>query len=73
MPTSTQGSRVQTLDEYLTREQVADLLNVTLRTLDRWCAKSNSPRRIKVGGRVLFPVAGLKAFLDEHRDDKRDE
>lgn len=73
MPTSTTRSRVQTLDEYLTREQVADLLNVTLRTLDKWCATDNCPPRIKVGGRVLFPVHGLKAFLDEHRDDKRGE
>jgi hypothetical protein len=35
---------------------------VTLSTLDNWRSQSRGPRFVKIGGRVLYPVAEVEAY-----------
>ena len=35
---------------------------VTLATLDNWRSQNRGPRFVKIGGRVLYPVAEVEAY-----------
>ena len=35
---------------------------VTLSTLDNWRSQNRGPRFVKIGGRVLYPVAEVEAY-----------
>lgn len=53
--------------EYWTKEQLAALIpggGVSPRTLDRWHARRVGPPRIRCGNLVLYPKAGVQAWLD---------
>lgn len=49
--------------DYLTREQVADLLGKSVPTLDRWHRLGEGPVRTKIGKTVLYRVPSLKAWM----------
>ena len=50
--------------QLLTRREAARLLRVSVVTLGRWTRsrKMNLPHA-RIGGRVLYPAAGLAAFI----------
>lgn len=53
--------------DYWTNKQLAPLIpggGVSPRTLDRWHARRIGPPRIRVGNLVLYPKAGVQAWLD---------
>lgn len=52
-------------EPYLTQDQVADLLHVSPRTLERHRVAGTGPRFMKIGARVLYDRADLKAWLSE--------
>jgi excisionase family DNA binding protein len=49
----------------LTKADVADLLRVSVRTLDR-LRVSGALRAVRVRGRVLFSPQDVQAFIDAH-------
>ncbi len=44
----------QTLPDFLSKKELADVLSLTPRTLDRYHAQRVGPARIRVGRRVLY-------------------
>ena len=60
--------REETLEDLhlYTREEVADLLGVNSRTVDRWI-RSGRLGAFKLGGAVRISAADLSAFLEDHR------
>jgi hypothetical protein len=48
---------------YITPERLAALLDVSVRTLNRWHAMRIGPPRVKVGRLVLFDLAKLPEWL----------
>jgi len=53
--------------EYLNIEQAADFIGVSRQTLDLWRMEATGPSYHRVGRRVLYSVADLRAFMDAHR------
>lgn len=49
-------------------KEAAQMLGVTDRTVRNW-TKSGELHARRIGGRVLYPVASLNAFLNEHDDN----
>lgn len=53
--------------EYLSIDEAADFIGVSRQTLDRWRMDATGPAVHRVGRRVLYSVADLRAFMGEHR------
>lgn len=49
--------------EYYTRQQLADELAMSVRTLDRWHAHREGPPRIAKGNLVLYSRAAVRDWL----------
>jgi excisionase family DNA binding protein len=54
-------------EKLLTPEEVAERLQVTLRTLQRWRTSGTGPAYIKSGRLIRYPEGDLKAWLAAHR------
>jgi len=48
---------------YLTDKQLAEKLNVTLRTVQRWEALRCGPPRVKIGARVFYKIESVRAWI----------
>lgn len=46
----------------LTPKETAERLRTTIGTLSNWRVRGDGPRFIKLGRKVLYPVAELEAF-----------
>lgn len=55
------------MGEYLTTEEVADLLRTSPETVRYWRHIGKGPKSFKVGRRVLFAVEDVQAFVAEAR------
>lgn len=51
----------------LKRMEAAKYIQRSVGTLEKWAAHKKGPRFIRVGGRTLYPVAELQAYLDAQR------
>ena len=49
-------------DAMLTRREAATYLRRTVNTLERWTALGMGPPCRKVGGKVLYPLSGVRRF-----------
>lgn len=49
--------------EYLTREQAAEVLRVSVRTMARLAARREGPRYVILGGRALYRPQALEDWL----------
>lgn len=58
---STQDTRL--LDEYLTKDEAADELDINVRTLNRWWAERRGPPRTKIGARVYYRRSAVRDWL----------
>ena len=47
---------------HLTPKEAADRLRLTVGTLSNWRVSGGGPRYIKVGRKVLYPLAEIEAF-----------
>jgi hypothetical protein len=54
-----------TLGEYVTPDQLAQHLGVSVRTLSRWHARRIGPPRCSVGKLILYRVAAVRAWMAE--------
>lgn len=57
------------LDGYLTREELAEELGKTPRTLDRWASLRVGPPRSKIGRTVVYRVAAVQSWLIQQEDE----
>jgi len=55
--------------EYLNIKQAADFIGVSRQTLDLWRMNAEGPAVHRVGTRVLYSVADLRAYMDERRHE----
>jgi len=49
--------------DFLTRQQLADELGTSVRTLDRWHARREGPPRISHGKLVLYRRSAVRSWL----------
>jgi hypothetical protein len=63
------------LEEFLTKEELADELGLNPRTLDRWGALGMGPPRTHIGRKILYRRASVQRWLtaQEHRGHDADE
>lgn len=55
--------------EYLSIKQAAEFIGVSRQTLDLWRMNAEGPAVHRVGTRVLYSVADLRAYMDEKRHE----
>ena len=51
------------LDGYISRESLAEQLNISTRTLDRWHGHRMGPPRCLIGRRVFYKVDSVRDWL----------
>lgn len=56
------------LSDYITREQLAEELKVTTRTLDKWAWMRSGPKKIKIGARCYYKRQDVLAWLEAQGD-----
>ncbi|WP_050750328.1 helix-turn-helix transcriptional regulator [Allochromatium vinosum] len=55
-------------ENYLTKDEAAEELGVTARTLDRWFAERIGPPRTKIGKLVLYRKAALVDWVAKREE-----
>lgn len=55
--------------EYLNIDEAAGFIGVSRQTLDKWRMDASGPAVHRVGRRVLYSIADLRAFMDGHRNE----
>ena len=55
--------------EFKTTEQAAAHLALKPKTLHNWRAQGRGPAFVKLGGRVLYPIRDLEAFVAANRHE----
>ena len=50
-------------DDFLNRDQIANFLNISVRTLSRRHAEGSGPPRIKHGGIILYYLPSVSEWL----------
>lgn len=55
------------LDDYVTREQLAEELKITTRTLDKWAWQKFGPKKIKIGARCYYHRHDVLGWMDSQR------
>lgn len=51
---------------YIAELDAASLLGVEVSTLRNWRSKGHGPAYSRAGGQMLYPINGLKDFLDDN-------
>lgn len=65
--------RIQERDEptFYTREELAEILHISLPTLGRWREAGLIPEPVKIDGRVLYDKAKVRDLIDQNYKLKR--
>lgn len=61
------------MNEYLTTNEVAELCRTSPETVRYWRHNKRGPRSLKVGRRVLYPAAEVRAWIESSPDEKQRE
>lgn len=54
---------------YLTTQEVADLLKLRAHSVATWRMKGVGPEYIKIGRMVRYPAARLREWIESHREE----
>jgi excisionase family DNA binding protein len=55
------------LDDYVTRDELAEQLGVSVRTIIRWCDYGDGPPVTAIGRKRLFYRPAVAAWLAKHQ------
>ena len=55
--------------EYLSIKQAAEFIGVSRQTIDLWRMNAEGPAVHRIGARVLYSVADLRAFMADQRKE----
>jgi predicted DNA-binding transcriptional regulator AlpA len=58
-------------ERLLTRAEVADLLQMPIKTLARWASRGEGPPYLKVGRHTRYDIGELRRWLDDQRSQRR--
>ena len=61
--TAPNGSNPNLLEGFLTRDQLAEALGRSIRTIDRWQTLRAAPPRLVLGKLILFRVESVQEWL----------
>jgi predicted DNA-binding transcriptional regulator AlpA len=67
--TTSQQDSTAIVDNLLTRFEVAKLLNITPRSLDRWAYQNEGPRRFKIGRLTWYDKQDVNAWLEKQKTE----
>lgn len=56
---------IPVLDDCMDKTETAREMRVSARTLDRWWSERIGPPRIKVGAKVFYRRAAVRAWIEE--------
>lgn len=48
---------------YLTTEKLAEFLNISIQTLNKWRWEGKGPRFVKLGSRVVYDLADVETYV----------
>jgi len=54
-----------TLDRYLTRNDVAEMFSISVRTVENWRANGTLPKSFQLGGRTYWKEEKIRGAVDE--------
>jgi len=69
MTTEVSENNSTIIDNLLTRLEVAKLLGVTPRSLDRWAWRREGPTRFKIGRLTYYDKSDIVAWLEKLKAD----
>lgn len=58
------------MENLLDKKQVAELLNISVKTLDLWVAKQKGPKPLKLGRLVRFTKSEVTSFIQKLSEGK---
>lgn len=61
------------MGELLTKQQLSEMLKISVKTVDLWIAKGYGPNPLKIGRMVRFREADIIKFIDESMKEKKNE
>ena len=51
--------------DLVTTKKVAEILNMSPRTLENWRGKGMGPTYRRIGGKILYSMADIQKFIDQ--------
>lgn len=58
------------MENLLGKKQVAELLNISVKTLDLWVAQQKGPKSLKLGRLVRFTQSDVTTFIQKLSEGK---
>lgn len=58
------------MENLLNKKQVAELLNISVKTLDLWVVQNKGPRHLKIGRLVRFTRSDVENFIQKLSEGK---
>lgn len=58
------------MENLLNKKQVAELLNISVKTLDFWVAQQKGPKPLKIGKLVRFTKSEVTSFIQKLSEGK---
>jgi len=58
------------MENLLDKKQVAELLNISVKTLDLWVAQQKGPKPLKLGRLVRFTQSEVSTFIQKLSEGK---
>lgn len=55
------------LENLVSRQELADFLRITPRSLDRWVWQRKGPRRFKIGNKSYYDRAEVDAWIERQK------
>lgn len=59
------------MESLLNKKQVAELLNISVKTLDLWVAQNKAPRHLKMGRLVRFSQTDVDQFIQQLSEESK--
>ena len=59
------------METLLDKKQVAELLTISVKTLDLWIQKNQGPRPVRIGRLVRYKLSDIEAFINKLTGEKK--